>query len=434
MSPKTKKISESVTLHTLNTDKFKTGVLTLSVLMPKTRTSPAYNYLLSGILRRGTASYPSITSLNRRLDELYGSTIEIKSTKYGKNEAFVISAEILDNSFATDGEDIADGVLEVISELLFAPKSDADGIFTADDVRREKKIAADNLRAIINNPRAYASMRASELVHRDDADYMGLDATISAIEKVSREDMAKYFREQIQSRPIDIFYVGTLTEDELTEKINKHFGAHKATLCEPAVSATPTIKPREPISVGEEMPISQGKLILDLGTGVCLGSPDYYALVMLNEILGESPASKLFMNVREKLSLCYYCSSVYNMYTGTLRISSGIERDDKEKALSAILSELSDIKAGKISDTEFSAARKSLENIYKQIYDNPFELSAFYSARDIFSHPDTPESCRASLLSVTKDDVVRVAQKVCLDTEYFLYGNASEGGDDDYDE
>ncbi len=433
MTLNTKRLTDSLTFRTITTDKFKTGMLALSVTMPKNRFSSAYNYLLSGIMRRGTASYPSMASLNRRLDELYAAAIEVKTTKHGSNDTFLITAELLDNDYADDGTDIADGTLEVMAELLLSPLFSDDGLFPEDNVCKEKKIAADNMRAIINNPRAYASLRLSELVRRDDPEFTDLAASIATVEAIDRQIITEYYQSEIASRPIDVFYVGGLDEDEIEKKILKYLGTHRAHKREKTVVPSPAIAKREPLSHTETMPLSQGKLALAFRTGICLGEGDHYALVLLNEILGGSPASKLFMNVREGMSLCYYCSSSYNKYTGTLSVSSGIECTDRERAEAAILKQLDDIKRGSITPTELDAARKSLKNIYNQIYDNPFDLHAFYSSAALFGRADTVESCRERLAEVTLDDVIRVAGAIELDTVYFLCGTAESGEEENYE-
>ena len=430
---KTKKINESLTLNFVTTDKFKTGMLALSVSMPRENHTPTYNYLLSGLMRRGTKSYPSMAMLNRRLDELFAATVEIKSVRHARRESFLILAELLDNAFSDDGTDIVDGVLGVMSELLLSPKLDDGSLFPADTLAKEKKIAADSMRAIINNPKSYATLRAGEIMNRDDKDALLLQDTIKMTEEISREAISEHYKKNFTTRPIDVFYVGSLTEDEITEKILRHFGDHKATLFENCTELSVRLTPRECVSVTESMPVSQGKLVMGMRTGITAATPDYYAMILFSEIYGGSPISKLFMNVREKMSLCYYCSSSYNMYNGTLTISSGIEVSDFEKAKEAILAELDAIKKGEISDTELVAAKRSLINSYRQIYDNPFDMHAFSSARRAFGIDADIETCCERINSLTLADVVRVAKGVEPDTIYFLCGEREDGGEEDYE-
>lgn len=434
MIPQTRPICENITLHTVKSEKFKTGMLSLSISMPMSASTSVCNSLLAGIMRRGTEKYPSVSSVNRRLDELYASVVEIKTAKYGKNEMLIISSELLDNSYATDGTDIADGVLEVISQLLFHPLVSSDGAFVEKNVTQEKKLLVDALRAEINNPRVYALTKLVESLNRNDPRRATTKQMIEIAQNTDRYSLTEHYKSNILDKKIDIFYVGSLDADELTSKITAHFPT--VTDC-PERKILPVCAEKpcgDAIELSEDMPVSQGKLAIGFRTGVCIDSDKYPSLIVMNEILGGSPASKLFMNVREKLSLCYYCSSSYNMYNGNLIISSGIEVEDKDKAYSAILRELDDVKLGRISQSEFDSAKKSLENGYRQIYDNPFELHGFYSGRMLFGIRDTVDDCRERIAKVTLEDVIAVSQGVTLDTVFFLRGTLTTDVEDEDDE
>ena len=161
---------------------------------------------------------------------------------------------------------------------------------------------------------------------------------------------------------------------------------------------------------------------------------DFYTAMVLNEIFGGSPASKLFLGVRERMSLCYYCSSSFSPYTGILTVSSGIENRNRARAEEAILAQLQDIREGKISDAELHAARVSLENAYRTIYDNPFDLQSFYGNRVTFGISETVEDCRSRLVSVTKEEIAALARRVVCDTVFFVEGTMSEGVGEEVDD
>jgi predicted Zn-dependent peptidase len=155
----------------------------------------------------------------------------------------------------------------------------------------------------------------------------------------------------------------------------------------------------------------------------------------MNEIFGGGASSKLFMNVREKMSLCYSCSSTLEMDRGIIHVSSGIDPQNREIAQKAILEEFENIKEGKISEYEFSSAKKALENSYREIYDNPFDIFAFYSSRDSLGIECSIDECREKISAVTLRDVIKVANNTVLDSVYFLNGTAAvEGGEDGEDE
>ena len=147
--------------------------------------------------------------------------------------------------------------------------------------------------------------------------------------------------------------------------------------------------------------------------------------MVYNEILGGSPTSKLFTSVREKESLCYYCSSVYDFYKGYISVASGIRCENRERAEASILREIDALRKGQISDAEFSAAIRYLSSVYRSLYDSASSIENYFLARGIYGVSMTPEEARLAILSVTKEDVVRFAQRVVLQSVYFLRGTRS---------
>ena len=184
------------------------------------------------------------------------------------------------------------------------------------------------------------------------------------------------------------------------------------------------------------MPVSQGKLAMGFRTGVCADgkSEDVYTAMVLNELFGESPASKLFVNVREKMSLCYSCSSFYNRYTGILIVSAGIESKNRSITQNAILEQLECIRRAQISDAEMQAAKRSLENAYRQINDNPFDLQSFYGNRALFGLEGDLKECLARLNAVTVDQVSELARRIECDTVFFIEGTNPHTEEEDFDE
>lgn len=425
------KVSDHLNLSCIQTDRFKTGVLTVTLTIPQTLQRSADSMVLSGILRRGTERYPTMAAINRRLDDLYASCVEIRTQRIGKNLSLVFGAEMLDDRYAIDGTNITEGVIEVLSQMILHPRL-PDGAFDSSLVSQEIRFTQDALRSEINNTKLYAAARLAELMHRDDPEYATVKQLQELLSRTDERSLTAAYRELLQNSVWQVFYVGTLSTDAVAELLKKHFASL------PDITPLPLHLPVAQASAGdcrasEQMPVAQGKLSLGFRTGVSAVSNanEIFAAMMLNEIFGASPASKLFMNVREKMSLCYYCSSSYHRYSGIITVHSGIESKNRDIAEQAILTQIQEIRDGKISDAEFHAAKKSLENSYRQLYDNPFELQSFYGTRELFGLPETiDESCLA-LSRVTKDEVVSLAKRVICDTVFFVEGIGGDTEDND---
>ena len=299
-------------------------------------------------------------------------------------------------------------------------------------VEKEKNNVRDAINAEINNPRAYAADRCGELMHRDDPDFPTINDLLATVSEADEKKLYAHYRKLLENSSLEVFYVGSEDIGHLSEIIRNHFGA----FCGKRVAFNP-IKAEaftELKEVTEPFEVSQGKLSLGFRIGVTADDEKYFAASLFNEIFGGSPASKLFMNVREKLSLCYYCASSYNPYLGNVTVSSGIDVQDFEKAKSAILAQLEDIKQGRISDVELTAAKKSVAHWYRQMYDYPFELFAFYSTRCLLGIDASPEEYLKKFEAVTAAQVVEIAKNVKLDTVFFLKGTLEADDGEEYDE
>ncbi|MBO5415504.1 MAG: insulinase family protein [Clostridia bacterium] len=426
MTPTRIKLWDSVTLSAIKTDKFKTGMLSISLAMPLTRKLTANNMLLSGVLRRGSEEFPSAALLNRRLDELYASAVEIKNVRHGKTEVLIFSADMLDNAFVSDGTDILDGVAQLLAQVLQHPLTE-NGHFPAETVKKEKIHVRDAIKAEMNNPKAYSRHRCTELLHKNDDDFPTLESLEADVISADELSLYEHYKNLLANASVDIFYVGSESIETVAQKIKRHFaefGASQSRQISPVAESAGELK-----EVTEPFEVSQGKLVMGFRTGVCATDSEYFATVLFNEIFGGSPASKLFMNVRERLSLCYYCASSYDTYLGNLIVSSGIDVANFDTARTEILAQLDEIKQGKISEAELVAAKKSIAHWYRQMYDFPFELFAFYSTRAMLGIDASPEDYMARFEAVSVDEIVSAAKRVTLEVVYFLKGTLENDGE-----
>ena len=214
MTPQSFSISDSLQLSYIHTDKFKTGVLTFSLCVPYTKSNTVFNMILPGVLRRGTERYPDMASLNRRLDELYASCVELRTNRLGKNLFLSVSAEMLDDCYAPEDAKILEGVVEVMAEMLLRPKL-TDGIFPDGRVQQEIRFAKDSIRASINNTRAYAAIRCMELMYREDSSYLTLQESEELLSRMDNRSLTEYYTNVLRRSRIRAFYVGSLPPQAL---------------------------------------------------------------------------------------------------------------------------------------------------------------------------------------------------------------------------
>lgn len=425
------RITDSIFLSVMPSDKFKAGVIAFSLTIPLSREGSAYNHILSGLMRRGTQNYPTMAELNRRLDELYGSYVEIKSNHVGDNLSLTLICEVLDNKYIPDGTDAIAGVIDIAADILLRP------LFLSEDFDstlfdQEIRVILDALNSEINNTRAYAIRRCAELMFEDYDEYPTVQQTKSIVAQATPEDIEKHYYSLLSSAPLEVFYIGATPKEEVSASLLKsfctqRFGAHRST-CKARPIARKSFAQNS-----EKMPVSQGKLAMCFSTGCCISadSDDYYVALMINEIFGGSASSKLFLNVREKMNLCYYCSSSYSTYSGAMTVSSGIEVSNFACVKAAILDQLEQIRCGNVTESELYAAKRSILNAYKQLYDSPFDLQSFYSGRMMFGIPDTLEDCIRKLSAIELNDIIRLSQQIKLDALFFVEGTSTSDGDEE---
>ena len=399
-------------------------MLSVSAVLPIQRENVWLTSLLLSVLRRGTVKYPTLEALNRRLDFLYGTELSIRNFYRGDNQIIGFSAELLDRSYLPRGEDLLPAVAQIMDEILFHPLLDENGLLLSRYVESEKQMQCDAIRAMKNHPRGYAADRCRELLYADTPCGALIYGTEEQVMSVTPEQLSAHWRSLVDSLTLDCFYVGTADADSISDALRQTLGVSLSSHGVPTapIRPCPLTGERRVRRVEESLEVGQGQLILGLRTDSVIGDADHFACVIFNEILGVSPISKLFVNVRERLSLCYHCSSSYNAYKGTLLITCGLSRANRPRAEKEILKQIRDLAAGRFEQSELDAARSALINAYRQIGDSPAAMESFYFGRAIAGLTQSVRDCREALSSVTREDVIRVAKKVKLDTVYYLDG------------
>ncbi len=424
MSIKRTELVKGVFLNVCDTPKFKNNYLSISFAQPLCRETASMNALLPLILTRGTVSYPTMEKMSAALDNLYASTINTRCFKKGEVQFVGFNCGILSNSYATDDCDIFGGTLDILHEVIFKPYTE-DGLFSEKYLETEKKNLCDRIAAQINNKTSYAITRANEEMCKDETYGISSMGDIESIEKIDSKILFEHYKNIIETAQVEIFFVGEYNV-EIENKI-------KTSLCfearTPDALTTSVIRKASGVKeITEGQNVTQAKLSVGFRTGKVLSDGDYYKFVLFNEVYGGSPTSKLFMNVREKLSLCYYCKSIPEPQKGVMIVTAGVEEANKEKAQNEILCQLNDICECRITDEEFESAVCSILNAYREIDDNPESIESWYLGRMLAGLTTTPAQTAEQIKTCTKDDIADMAKGITLDTVYFMKpeGNSNE--------
>ena len=411
-------IAPGVTLRAMQSDKFKTGCFSINFLRQHNKENASIDALLPSVLLRGTEKYPDMQQITARLDELYGSAVGTLVRCKGEAKLFGFYAEFLEDQFVPEGG-IFTGILDFLDQLLYHPYTE-DSCFCHRYVEGEKRNLINALEAVINDKRSYATRR---LLHHmcPEEDYrIHRLGSVEDVEKITARDLWEHYQYVLRNCSIEIFYGGRLTPQEAAAAFAPMFAHRKdAPWEETHTKLVPVASQVREIS--ESMKVSQGKLVMGLRIDLDPTDPEYVAMNLLNGILGVGMTSKLFTNVREKRSLCYYASSTYNRFKGIMFISAGIDFEDYEVAKDAILAELEACKRGDITPEELESARiQHLSALYAAL-DAPNRLDDFFVGQAISPTVDLPQQIEM-IKALTVQELAAVANKLTLDTVYFLKG------------
>ena len=307
-----------------------------------------------------------MADINKKLDYLYDAGLSSRNQKRGEAQVFGICAGVLDNCYALEGEDLLSEIVGIVGNILLHPVTNG-AAFDAAYTESEKNNLIDAINANINNKAYYAKKRCTEEMCRGERYGLPENGTIGDVQAITPESLYNQYRYALKHYPIEIFFVGQTDEDRLAEKLRAVFaGLERDIISVPApeiVRAVSDVK-----RIDEDMPVNQGKLVIGMRSGVTLHDPDYPAMLMFNEIFGGGVTSKLFMNVREKMSLCYYCSSSPDSYKGLLFVQSGIEVENREVAETAINDQLEAVRRGEFTEEEMrSASSRSRQQLQRAV-------------------------------------------------------------------
>lgn len=427
------KVCPGVNLTAVYTDKskFKTETLTAAYVIPLKEETAASASLLPSVLRRGTAKYPDMLSLMKKLDYLYAASMSPLGGKVGESQTLGFRTEFLREDLVPQETDLFGETVSLMSELLYSPAL-SDGAFVPEYVESEKKNLLDSVKALINNKNAYAYRKMTELMCAGENYSVCELGTEKTISEITAQSLFRFWKNVTATAPLEVFYVGSLDAEAVAEKLKaaipeRSSGGFSLPVCE--TKLIKTVKSAKEYT--EKMPVNQGKISMGFRTGGSAADGNAPVYILMNAVFGGGVTSKLFLNVREKMSLCYYCSSSFDADKGVIAVNSGINVGNCEKTKTEILRQLDLMKSGEITDSEITDAKKALANSYMEVYDDPDSLVAWYKRFAVRgAAPVEPREYMEAVNAVTKEEVIEAAKTVTLDTFYFLEGTEKASDND----
>lgn len=412
-----KEIANGVFFNSIKDSRFKTMKITANLIVPLTDEDASANALLSGVLSHTCKAYPDFTELSRKLSLLYGSGIETSFRKSGDNQVIRISASGIDDRYAFDGTKMAAELSDLLCKVIFEPNIINDA-FPEVDVEQERRQLLDLIDAEFNDKRAYANAQLVSNMFADEVFGIKRYGSAEKIKEITNKSLVGTWHKLLKSARVEIMYIG----DSSSDGAEKIFADAFSKIERSPISAETEVifSAGEPKHISEEMELSQSKLVMGFRAGTAMPNNDVNATALMCSILGGTANSKLFCNVREKQSLCYYCASRFDSQKGIITIDSGVEGDNLEKAESAILNEVKEMQNGNISDFEMEATKLAIINSFYSTNDTVSGIESWYALQLLDKEFKTIEQRSAEINSVTKEQVIEAAKKITLDTVFVL--------------
>ena len=411
-------IKQGITIHEIETNKFKTNLFAIFLSLPLNRETVTKNALLTAVLRRGTKSLPSQEEISKELEEMYGASFDCGIEKSGDYHTIKFYLEELNDNYLPIQENISEKGIKLLLDIAFNPYTENEA-FKKEYVEQEKQNLQQIIEGKIDNKANYAQERCIEEMYKDKPYGLYKYGYIEDLQQINEKDLYDYYKEMLMKCKIDIFVSGnnieqTKTEIENNENIQK---LSPRTLEIKEENIKPDLQ--EPQKVTESMDVTQGKLAIGMDIHSNQEETNYIAMVY-NTILGVGANSKLFQNVREKEGLAYTCSSNYIKRKQNIIIRAGIEIPNYEKALKIINEQLEDIKQGNFNDEDIQSAKNLIYASISNIEEEQDTEISYYFGQELAQKLTTIDEYKQKVEAVTKDQIMNLANQIKQNTIYFL--------------
>lgn len=412
-------IAEGINFHYIPDKKYKTVSVSTYINRKLCREEVTKNALLSKLLTRGTQKCKNMFELGIYADELYGTLFDVNITKKSSVQSIVSSVNFLSDEYT--GDKIAGKCLELMLDMLFKPHFEGDK-FPEDVFEVEKQNLKDDIESLINDKRSYANYRCIEEMCKGDENALFEFGYTEDLDFLNSENITEHYKSVITGSTIDIYAVGDIDETFFSKFFADYFGGFD--ICAKTLDLSRSIVSEisEPRFCGDVFDVAQGKLAMGFTTGITVDSDEYYSLLLANSIYGSGAHSRLFNTVREKMSLCYYASSMLDKFRGIMLVSSGIEFSNYDKARAEIVKQLENIAAGDFTEEEMEVARSFVINSYRSFKDSPYSMKEYYRSGMFSKNSDTIDEAIEKVKKTTRSDVMKALSGVKLNTVYFLKG------------
>ncbi|WP_395760793.1 EF-P 5-aminopentanol modification-associated protein YfmF [Bacillus sp. 3G2] len=409
-------------VHIIPTDKYKTNTFVFRLKAPLNEETVTERALLPYVLQSATEKLPSVIRLRQYLEELYGSSLAVDVSKKGEDHIISIYVDIANEVYLHDAPPLFEKALSMLSDIVLHPATEGHG-FLPSIVESEKRALLQRIEATYDDKMRYANERLVEEMCKVEPYRLSANGKKESVSSITNESLYQYYQKVLAEDEMDLYIIGDISENAV-DLVSKYFSIS----ARPARERNVLLHKRnnEEKEVVEKQELKQSKLHIGYRTFITYKDEDYFALQLFNGLFGGFSHSKLFVNVREKNSLAYYAASRFESHKGLLFVMSGIEAKNYEKAVEIIKEQMLAMQNGDFSEEEMHQTKSVIQNQILEAIDTPRGFVEMLYHGIISERTRPVEEWLTGIESVTKEEIVKVAKNIELDTIYFLQGTEGE--------
>lgn len=409
-------IKNNVSLTFLPNEKFKRNRISISFIMPNEKEKATMYAVLPTLMERGYEDYPDMCMFSKKLNQMYGASFSATTSVVGQNRVLRFTIQGIKNEYCLNGEDLLAEMTDVLLGVIFRPCVENGG-FINDWMEVEKVKLREEIEGEINDKRGYCVKMAQRKFFGDSKNGVERLGYLEDVDGISSTELYNCYKEMLANSTVEIF-VTAPQDDAITAKFAQAFtdtNSNGSTILPIEV-----MEKTEAETFSEAMNIVQGKVCLFYTSERKLTEEERYHMLVASAIYGGTASSRLFKNVREKQSLCYYCAAAYNGFTGSMRVDSGVEHQNCDKVVEAVQKELEELISGEITEKEIAETKLVLLNSLDAVQDGLHGLEAWYLNEAIRGTWTAPELVKEKVQAVTAQQIKDVLSLLHLNVVYKL--------------
>ena len=412
-------LGPGIRLRCIPDSRFKQGCLSLQLVRPMCREEASHNALLPAVLLRGPRAYPDLRALTLRLDDLYGASVGTLVRRVGDYQTTGFYCGFMEDRFALEGDAILEPMLEFVGQLLLEPVLE-EGCFREDFVQSEKRNLIASIESQLNDKRAYAMEQMIRTMCKGDSFGIPRLGEIGDAQAVTPRSLYDHYRKILRESRVELLYVGNAPQEKVAALLKGLFDRIDRNYVNlPEQSLLRTGPESDTV---RQMDVNQGKLCMGLVSDITIRDAAFVPMQLLNHIFGGGMTSKLFMQIRERQSLCYAIGSGFHGSKGLMTVSAGIDSGMKEAVQQGVLAQLEACCRGEITAEELTAAKESLRSSLLATQDSPGALEGYYATAALSGLPLTPDAYIRAVEEATLEQIVAAARTLKPHTVFFLKG------------